>query len=135
MEGMGRKSQSAKVDRCLKSCTKPIRELINNRSSLRRGHMFASVAQHPSRSIRSRPGIGLRCFELNFPKLDPPMLFVDVSPDSLAPTKLTKRVMTIRMSLVGLVRLIIHIGPMSFDPRRRCQSDFGFGTMAQSQLS
>ena len=135
MEGMGRKSQSAKVDRCLKSFTKPIPELISNRSNLRRGHMFASVAQHHSRSIRLRPGIGSRCFELNFRNLDRPMLSVVDSLDFLEPQRSTKRVMTRRMSLVGLVRLIIHIGPMYFDARHRCQSDSGFGTMERSLLS
>lgn len=135
MEGMGRKSQSAKVDRCLKSCTKPIPELISNRLSLRRGHMFASQAQHHSRSIRLRPGIGSRCFELNFQNLDRPMLSVDVSPDFLEPRRSTKRVTTIRMSLVGLARLTIRIGPMSFDPRLPFQSDSGFGMMERSPLS
>ena len=135
MEGMGRIAQSAKVDRCLKSCTKPIRALISNRSSLRRGHMFASQVQHLSRSIRLRPGIGLRCFELNSLQLDRPMLFVDDSPDSLEPQRSMKLVTTIRTSLDGLAGLIIHIGPISFDARRRRQLDSGFGMTGRSPSS
>ena len=135
MERMGRKSQSPKVDRCLKSFTKPIRELISNRSSLRRGHMFALLVQHLSRSIKSRPGIGSRCFELNFLQLDRPMLFVDASPDSLEPRKSMKLVTTIRTSLDGLAGLIIHIGPISFDARRRHQLDSGFGMTGRSPSS
>lgn len=130
MEGMGRKSQSPKVDRCLKSCTKPIRELISNRSNLRLGPTFVSQVQHHSRSIRSHPGIGSRSFESNFPELDRRTSFVDASPDSLAQPRSMKRVSTIRMSQAGQVRLIIHIGPMSFDARHLCRSDFGFGMTA-----
>ena len=135
MEGMGRKSTSAKVDRCLKSYIRQNRELISNRSSLRRGHMFASVERQASRSIRSRRGPGIQSSEFNIQLRDRRRLFGDDSPGIQTPPKLTKRVTTTRTSQAGQVRTIIHIGHTSLGVRHQCPSDFGSGMTGRNRLS